>query len=137
MTDNGRQCHPGKEPGKRLGPAAQDKLVLILLDGAGPEQAARRMKCSPRTVYRYLGDAAFRRRLTEERERLFRQATDLLVANVLSAGKRLVELVADDDKELSLKAVGLALGHAARYRELADFGARLAAIEARLPPQIR
>jgi hypothetical protein len=137
MTDNGRQCHPGKEPGKRLGPAAQDKLILALLDGAGPEQAARRVKCSPRTVYRYLGDAAFKRRLNEERERAFRRAADMLVAGVLSACTRLAELVGDDDKELSLKAVGLALTHTARYRELADFGSRLAAIGARLPPQIR
>jgi hypothetical protein len=135
MDSKGQQRRPRGTAGRPLNPAKDERLLIALLQGAGYDEAARRVPCSVNTVRRRLKDPDFKRRLDAEREAVFRRATDLLIANVLAAGGRLAQLVADPDGDLALKAVNVTLTHATRYRELADFGARLAAIEARLPPQ--
>jgi hypothetical protein len=124
----GENGHGDKSP---LGSAGDDRLIAALLAGDTQEQAARKARCSPRTVRRRLADPDFSARLAAGREQLFRSAVDLLVVGTLAAGKRLVQLVADPDSELALKACGIVLAHTLKAREQGELAARLAELETR------
>jgi hypothetical protein len=110
-------------------------MIAALLSGDTIEQAARKVPCSPRTVKRRLADRAFRARLEREREWMFRQCTDLLVANMHAAGRKLAEHMNDPDTELSLRACNITLTHTIKLKELAEFDARLSEVEAKVKLQ--
>jgi Homeodomain-like domain len=72
---------------------AEDALLLALACGATVEQTARQCRLSPRTVYRRLAEADFRRRLRKLRGDMVQQTAGTLTAAASEAVRTLLELM--------------------------------------------
>lgn len=69
--------------------------------------------------------------LAEARAALFRQAVGVLAGNMSKAAQTLVDLLADPDPTLRLRAAGKLLESAVKGVELAEIEARIHALENR------
>ena len=111
-------------------PAADDKLIGALASGATRAEAAAAAGVAPATVYRRLGDPAFKARVSEARARIL---DDTLSRTAELAGRAvdtLGELLTSDSPAVRLGAARAILTTAAEFGERAELAERLAALEA-------
>jgi transposase-like protein len=109
---------------------AEDALLLALACGASVDQAARQCGLSPRTVYRRLAEAEFRRRLQALRADMVSRTAGTLTAAASEAVRTLLELLkrpASDAVRLGAARAVLEMGM--KVREVADLEERLSALE--------
>ena len=125
-----------KQVGKRPNTVREkqiDALVSMRVDGTTKAECARQLRVDVRTVSRWLDDdAVFKRIDTEAEDRYnFHAARRLDLAS--SAVPVLLELMADQDPRIRLRAVELVYARGTRDLELTAMARDLAAIRATLP----
>ncbi len=107
-------------------------LVALLAGGATRQDAARKAGVSEATVYRRLGDPAFRARIDEARAEFVARVSAMLTSAGVTAAETLVALLAAESDGVRLGAATRILEMGARFRTEEQFEARLAALEARI-----
>ena len=107
------------------------EIIKCLLTTRTHSDAAKCAKCSERTIYRRLVDPDFTAELAAERAKILANLTDELERLSLASVRRLWSYIEDEnaDSKTVLRACGLALANAARYRENTDLRQRLEALE--------
>lgn len=106
-------------------------LINCILSTRTMIDAAKSAKVSRATIYRRLADPAFVAALDAARANVLANLTDELERLSLASVRRLWAYIEDDstDSKTVLRACGLALANAARYRENTDLKQRLEALE--------
>ncbi len=107
------------------------EIIKCLLITRTQKEAATCAKCSEKTIYRKLADPSFAAALADERAKILATITDELERLSLASVRRLWGYIENDstDSKTVLRACGLALANAARYRENTDLKIRLEALE--------
>ena len=107
------------------------EIIQCLLTTRTQREAAKCAKCSEKTIYRRMADPAFAAALADERAKILDIITDELERLSLASVRRLWGYIENDlaDDKTVLRACGLALANAARYRENTDLRLRLEALE--------
>ena len=107
------------------------QMIACILSTRTMIDAAKCAQVSRKTLYRRLDDPAFVAVLSAERAKILTNITDELERLSLASVRRLWGYIEDDqaDDKTVLRACGLALSHAARYRENVDLRVRLEALE--------
>lgn len=107
------------------------EIIKCLLTTRTQKEAATCANCSERTIYRRMTDPAFTAALAAERTKILATITDELERLSLASVRRLWGYIEDEtvDSKTVLRACGLALANAARYRENTDLRLRLEALE--------
>lgn len=115
MADNGRDL----------------EIIKCILTTRSNRDAAKCAGCSERTLYRRLDDPAFKTALAAAETKILADVTAELERLSLASVRRLWGYIEDDlaDSKTVLRACGLALANAARYRENLDLLQRLEAVE--------
>jgi hypothetical protein len=112
---------------------SEDKLLMTLACGASVESAARECNLSARTVYRRLGEPAFRRRLQRLRSDMVQRTAGTLTAASGEAVRTLIELMKSGVQAATrLGAARAVLESGVKLRELAEIEDRLTEMEQRL-----
>jgi hypothetical protein len=107
------------------------QLLLVLACGATVEQAAKQTNTSERTIYRRLGDPAFRRELDAMRADFVQRVSGSLTASGSEAVKTLIGLLHQSvAPAVRLGASRAILELGIKVREVAELDRRLTAIEA-------
>jgi len=119
----------------RTNKKAQDQaLITVLALGSTVENAARRAGMHERTAYRRLADPAFKARVWQAQLEVVQRIAGLLTGAGLGSVKVLVDLQHDDSTPPYVRRGAardvLELGE--KYREAADLGERVAALEEHL-----
>jgi hypothetical protein len=113
----------------------EDELALALACGASVDHAAHKSGLTPRTVYRRLSQPAFRQRVQALRADMVQRAAGTMTAASLEAIRTLVELLPPQVPDaVRLGAARTILEVGMKLRQVADFEARLAAVEAQVTP---
>ncbi len=108
-------------------------LLLTLACGATVEQAVRQTGLSERTVYRRLGDPAFRRELQSVRDDMVQRSAGMLTAAAGESVKTLVQLMGSGNPPATrLGAARAVLELGIKVREVSELAERVAALEDRL-----
>jgi hypothetical protein len=106
------------------------KLLLVLACGATVEQAAKQTNTSERTIYRRLGDPAFRRELDAMRSDFVQRVSGSLTASGSEAVKTLIGLLHTSvAPAVRLGASRAILELGIKVREVAELDRRLTEIE--------
>ena len=107
------------------------EIIKCLLTTRTQREAAKCARCSEKTIYRRLDEPAFKAALDKAKAAILVNLTDELERLSLASVRRLWGYIEDDqaDDKTVLRACGLALSHAARYRENVDLRVRLEALE--------
>ncbi|HUY31442.1 MAG TPA: hypothetical protein VMV69_01580 [Pirellulales bacterium] len=121
MADNGRL--DGDQAG------GDDALILALAAGSTVRDAAERAGVGERTVYRRLDDAAFRRRVTRARNRVFEQAIGRLTDASASAADTMRSLLSAESEAVRLAAAKSIIEISAKLREIGELTRRLDELE--------
>lgn len=106
-------------------------MIACILSTRTMIDAAKCAQVSRKTLYRRMDDPAFTAALAVERAKILDSLTNELERLSLASVRRLWGYIEDptaDDKTV-LRACGLALSQAARYRENTDLKIRLEALE--------
>ena len=106
MADNGRDL----------------EIIKCLLTTRTHSDAAKCANCGERTIYRRLADPTFKAALQAAQNKILAETTAELERLALASTRRLwsfIEKETTEDKA-ALRAIGLALSHAIRYRETTD-----------------
>lgn len=106
-------------------------LINCILSTRTMTDAAKSAKVSRATLYRRLADPAFLAALDTAKANVLANLTDELERLSLASVRRLWSYIEDEtaDDKTVIRACGLALTHAARYRENFDLRVRLEALE--------
>jgi hypothetical protein len=116
---------------KKISRAANDKLLLALACGATTEGAARQVGICERTVRRRLNDPHFARQLQTLRGEMLQRTADQLTAAGTEAVRTLLLLQQTPNSgTVRLGAARAVLEIGIKIREIAEFEARLVALEA-------
>lgn len=110
----------------------EDRLLInCILSTRTLIDAAKSAKISRATLYRRLADPSFAAALADERSKILATITDELERLSLASVRRLWAYIENDstDSKTVLRACGLALANAARYRENTDLKMRIEALE--------
>lgn len=111
----------------------EDALILALACGATVEAAARQCHISERTIYRWLRDPLFQKRLAQVRADMVDRAAGVLTAASLEATKTLLELQRPGiPAPIRLGAAKAILELGLRYREIVDLETRIRQLEDQL-----
>ena len=107
------------------------EIIKCILTTRTQKEAAECAKCSEKTIYRRLADPDFVATLAAERTKILATITDELERLSLASVRRLWAYIEDEtaDDKTVLRACGLALANAARYRENTDLKQRLEILE--------
>jgi AcrR family transcriptional regulator len=109
-----------------------DCIALALASGATVAQAAEKAGCSPRTVYRRLGDLSFCKAVTNLRSEMITQAAGQLAARMGEAVETLQNLLKAESENVRLGAARSILEMAVRFREQLEIEERLRRLEEHL-----
>lgn len=107
------------------------EIIKCLLTTPTQREAAKCAHCSEKTIYRRLDDPTFKAALDAAKANILANLTDELERISLASVRRLWSFIEDEtaDDKTVIRACGLALTHAARYRENFDLRVRLEALE--------
>jgi hypothetical protein len=109
----------------------QEEAIIALLTSRNVEEAARAVKITPRTLYRWLSEPEFDKAYRKARRHAFAQSTARLQqasgAAVSVMMKTMVEMGAAPSTRL--RAADLVYSHSVRAIEIEDIEARLAELE--------
>jgi hypothetical protein len=115
---------------------ADEALVLALASGATVEAAARQCDLCKRTVYRWVAEPRFKRRLQEVRSDMVQRTAGMPTAASMEAVKTLLELQKTPaPAAVRLGAARSVIELGTKLRDTADFEARLPALEQRIGPK--
>ena len=93
------------------------------------DEAAKRSNISRATLYNWLKDEAFVRRLREEQEALFREGLSFLKQAVSKAARELIGLLESEDETSKRLAAKEVLSLSLRLAEYQEIDERIARIE--------
>lgn len=113
---------------KKLSPK-QLALIRSLCEGLPVEQAARVVRSSPATAWRWLADPEFKRVLEQTKAELFGQAINELKAAALTAARGLVKLLTSKNETTRRLTAIEVLEINFRAREAEDIEVRLTKLE--------
>ena len=109
----------------------QEEAIIALLSNRGVEDAARAVKITPRTLYRWLNEPEFDKAYRKARRAAFGQATARLQqmsgAAVATLGKMMVDQTVPPSTRV--RAAEVIINNAARAIELEDVEARVGELE--------
>ncbi len=108
---------------------ADELLVHALASGQTDVQAAASAGVSARTVRRRRGEPAFMKRVRRARAELVSNAAGRLANSMTSAADELVNLLADPDPMVRLRAADKVLSHALKAAELVSLEERVSELE--------
>jgi len=109
---------------------ADQELVLALVCGASPENAAQKAGLSRRTVYRRLADPGFRAQVNEMRAEMVRRAAGMFTVAGMAAVKTLTTLQESAVSEsVRLGAARATIELGCKLRETVEWTERLSALE--------
>ena len=111
---------------------ADELLAAELASGKTVRDAAAAVEIGERTAFRRLEDPEFRRRVTELRAGLVRDAAGKLAANMGQAADKLAELIGNADPDVALKAAVKVIELSMKAVQLTELEGRLADLEERL-----
>jgi len=120
--------HNVTESGKTLSPK-QSRAIPFLIEASSIEEGAKIAGVSRVTVYRWMAEAAFKKRLEDERQRTFEESLNRLKGATGQAIDKLVELIGSDEKNISRLAAQSVLSFAFKTSEVQDLEARITHIE--------
>ena len=109
----------------------QEEAILALLTTSNVEQAARAVKITPRTLYRWQQEPEFDKAFRKARRDAFGQGTARLQQASGAAVSTVLKIMVDPHAAAStkLRAADLVLSHGARAIELEDVEARVSELE--------
>jgi hypothetical protein len=109
-------------------------LLQALACGGGVEHAAQRAGIGERTAYRRLADPKFQAQLSQYKAELVQRMADMLTAGGMGAVKTLINIQQDMAVSAAVRrrAARDVLEMGIKYRESADWEARLRALEKRV-----
>jgi hypothetical protein len=109
----------------------QEEAILALLTNRNVEEAARAVKITPRTLYRWLNEPTFDKAYRKARREAFGQGTARLQQAAGAAVSTVLRVMLDQNAPAStkLRAADLVLSHGARAIEIEDIEARVAELE--------
>ena len=109
----------------------QEEAILALLSNRTVEDAARVVKITPRTLYRWLNEPAFEAAYRQTRGTALRQCTARLQQISSAAVSVLARVMTDAATPAAVKvrAADSVLHHAAKASEIEDLEARVAELE--------
>ncbi|WP_146402666.1 hypothetical protein [Pseudobythopirellula maris] len=111
----------------------EDSAVLALAGGADVRHAAATAGIGERTLHRWLKtDPAFRQRVDEARDELFRSTFGALVASGAKAVEKLTKLLNAESEQVQLGAARAILEHMSKGREQVELTERVAELERRI-----
>jgi hypothetical protein len=109
---------------------AQLRTISCLLESNSIEDAAQNAGVSRGTIYNWLKDPSFKKRLRSERDTLFAESLDLLRQASGTAVRTLVKLLESHDESTRRLAAKDLLTIALKATELISFEDRLSNVEA-------
>src|ERR1039457_65791 len=109
----------------------QQEAILALLTTTNVEQAARAVKITPRTLYRWQQDPEFDKAFRKARRDAFGQGTARVQQSATAAVSPVLKVMVDQPTQPStkLRAADLELTHGAKAIEIEDIEARVAELE--------
>jgi DNA-binding phage protein len=109
----------------------QEEAILALLSNRGMEEAARAVKVTPRTLYRWMKEPAFDAAYLLARRTGYKQGMARLQQSCGVAVSILFKVMADPGTPAAVKvrAVECVLNHSSKSIELEDLVARVAELE--------
>lgn len=112
---------------------AQVDLAVLMLEGLSVSAAAKKIGASKSAAYRWTKLPAFVKRLEDGRRTMFAEAIGNLKAASGKAVEKLVNVMGSDDEGEARRAATTILEFGFRAKEIEEFEARIAALEARGP----
>lgn len=110
-------------------------VISALLESPSIQKAAIRCELAESTIDRMLKDPEFCRRYRAARLQVVEQSISVLQRLSTTAAATLGEMLKSRDENVRVRAACAILDRAHRGVEVLDIESRLAAIEARLPPE--
>ena len=109
----------------------QEEAIMALLSNRTVEDAARVVKITPRTLYRWLNEPGFDAAYRQARRTAFSQCTARLQQASRAAVSVLLRVLTDraTPAAVQVRAADSVLNHAAKSMEIEDIEARVAEIE--------
>jgi hypothetical protein len=109
----------------------QEEAIIALLTNRSVEEAARAVKITPRTLYRWLSEPAFDKAYRKARREAFGQGTARLQQASGVAVSAVLKIMVDQNTPAStrLRAADLVLTHGAKAIEIEDVEARVTELE--------
>ena len=107
----------------------RERLLLALLAGQTPDEAAAAAGVSRATAWRWRQTKKFQRRLSAARDELLRAGVDRLVAGVAEAADTLRRNLTCGVPAAENSAAAKLLDGALRYQDALDLAARVTALE--------
>ena len=114
-------------------PTNQQRAITALLEEKTVRAAAQRVKLSEKTIYRYLGQAEFRKALQGAQAAIYSEITNRLTVGTNTALDKLENLIKSAQSEaVQRAAIADWLTYALKVYELQSLEARISALEARM-----
>jgi hypothetical protein len=109
----------------------KEEAIIALLAQRGVDEAARAVKVTPRTLYRWLKEPAFAQALREARRATFSQCVARLQQAAPAAVTTLLKTLVDPAAPASVRvrAAECIMSHSTKAIELEDIEGRLADLE--------
>ena len=109
----------------------QEEAILALLSNRNVEEAARALKITPRTLYRWQNDPEFDKAFRRARRASYGQATARLHQAAGVAVTAVLKIMVDAGVPAStrLRAADIVLSHTAKAIEIEDVEVRVAELE--------
>lgn len=109
----------------------QDAAIAALVSNPTVRDASKASGIPERTLWRYLGQEDFTKRLDEERSRLVSDATDRLKSKLAAATSAIAEVMEDQDAppQTRVNAAKVILEFSLKYSEMSDIIHRLDELE--------
>ena len=109
----------------------QEEAIIALLTNRSVEDAARAVKITPRTLYRWMNETEFDKAYRKARRAAFGQGTARLQEAAGAAVSAMLKILVDLSGPAStrLRAADMVLSHAAKAIEIEDIEARVTELE--------
>lgn len=115
----------------------QMKAISCILDSNSIEEAAKKAKISRGSIYNWMKDENFKKRLQNERNVLFAESLDLLKQANLKAVEVLIKLLNSKDEKNQRLAAKEIINMSMKVAENRDFEIRISRIENLIRENIR
>lgn len=107
----------------------QAKAIPILLSSDCIEVAAKQAGVTKNTIYTWLKQPDFNQALADARKKLLDKALDKLTGISMKAVNTLEQLLNAESEAVRRAAANDVLGHAIKYKEVAEIETRLESVE--------
>ncbi len=108
----------------------QLRAISCILESSSIEEAAKKAKISRASIYNWLKDEKFSKKLKTERDFLFSEGLNLLMQANMKAVKELVDLLDSNEEKTRRLAAKEILNMSLRVAEIRNLEERISKIEA-------